>query len=95
MPVHACLSACKGTAVRKGGPGDRWTKTRGRFYKDEVFSGGRRGMGMKRENVGACEGEKGSGLDHRRRKALLLMPDCSHMGDGFAPILCLSVSLLQ
>lgn len=50
-------------------------------------------MGMKRENVGACEGEKGSGLGHSRRKALLLMPDCSHMGDGFAPFLCVSLSV--
>lgn len=32
-------------------------------------------MGMKRENVGACEGEEGSGLGYRRKKALLLMPD--------------------
>lgn len=45
---------------------------------------------MKRENVGASKGEEGSGLGNRRRKALLLMPDCSHMGDGFAPF---SVSL--
>lgn len=51
---------------------------------------------MKRENVGASEGEEGSGLGHRRRKALLLMPDCSHMGDGFAPFsvsLCLSFAM--
>lgn len=50
-------------------------------------------MGIKRVNVGACEGEEGSGLGHRRRKALLLMPDCSHMGDGFAPFLYVSLSL--
>lgn len=48
---------------------------------------------MKRENVGAREGEEGSGLGYRRRKALLLMPDCSHMGDGFAPFLCVTRSL--
>lgn len=48
---------------------------------------------MKRENVGACEGEEGSGLGHRKRKALLLMPECPHMGDGFAPFLCVSLSL--
>lgn len=35
MPMHACLSAYKGTALRKGGPGDRWAKSRGRFDKDE------------------------------------------------------------
>lgn len=39
MPLHACLSAHKGTALRKGGPGDRWVKSRGRFDKDEFFSG--------------------------------------------------------
>lgn len=92
--MHACLSVYKGTALRKGGPGDRWVSSRGRIDKDDFFFfGGSWGMGMKRENVGAWEAEEGSGLGHRRRKALLLMPDCFHMGDGFAPFFC--VSLLQ
>lgn len=39
MPVHACLSAYKGTALRKGGPRDRWAKSRVDLTKMAFLSG--------------------------------------------------------